>query len=220
MTWLITAYEPFGGAHSNSSLIALSELDKNFPTRWENQVQFFYPVPVTFDEAWSSVLEKAKAIPDLKGIVCMGQAEPRTKITPEKIALNWIDARIPDNKGFQPKNQKVEDGPKDLLWSNIPWHLMSPNEHIQGSYFAGTYLCNSLMYNTLSWCIKNKKFGGFIHFPLLESQNDQSLQKLLPRMKVEDAVNSLSLIIDFLITLDQPLEEVRPFHQQGQASTD
>ena len=35
-------------------------------------------------------------------ILCIGQAGGRTSLTPERVAINQDDARIPDNEGNQP----------------------------------------------------------------------------------------------------------------------
>ena len=193
MVWLVTAFEAFGGATTNSSLIALEHLDLS---RWRGKVEFFAPVPVTFAEAWPSVLREANRISSLKGILCLGQAEWRRKIEVEKIALNWIDARISDNAGVQLLNQKVEvDGP-DILWSQIPWDRLKPDPDWGTSYSAGTYLCNSLMYNVVRWAKKNHKKAGFVHFPLLDTQHDVGLQSYLPRMEVGVAAQFLARTFD------------------------
>ena len=196
MTWLITAFEPFDGAKTNSSLIALNQLCES---QWNGRVKFFTPVPVTFGDAWSVVKSEAEKISDLRGILALGQAEMRMKVTPEKLALNWIDARIPDNAGVQIKNKKVEDQSPEVLWSPIPWDKFELDSNVDFSYSAGTFLCNSLMFHILSWCQKNKKMGGFVHFPLLKSQKDSSLPTLLPRMADDVAAGTLRRIIDFLV---------------------
>ena len=35
-------------------------------------------------------------------VLCIGQAGGRTSLTPERVAINQDDARIPDNEGNQP----------------------------------------------------------------------------------------------------------------------
>jgi pyroglutamyl-peptidase len=196
MSWLITAFEPFGESQTNSSLITLNNLSES---QWNGQVRFFSPVPVTFAEAWPTVLKEAEKIKNLKGILALGQAEMRTRVTPEKLALNWIDARIPDNSGVQIKNEKIDANAAEIIWSNIPWEKFNLDKDIEFSYSAGTYLCNSLMFQILSWCKQNHKMGGFVHFPLLQSQTDSALQKYLPRMPDESAADALRRIIDFLV---------------------
>ncbi len=195
MTWLITAFEEFGGAKSNS---ALRTLERSRALESE-KIRFFSPVPVNFSAAWSAVRAQAEKISNLKGILCLGQAEWRMKISLEKMAINWIDARIPDNAGAQPKNQKVEASAPDLLWSPIPWEKMPPHPNIEVSNFAGNYLCNSLMFQVLQWCQAQRKFGGFVHFPLLASQREEGLQTYLPRMADEDAAEGFERIVEFLL---------------------
>lgn len=195
MSWLVTAFEPFGGAGSNSSLMLMDRLKTQ---DWQGRVEFFSPVPVVFSEAWPVVRREIERRPHLKGVLALGQAERRSRISLERVALNWIDAHIPDNLGAQPNQCRIEDGEPEILWSGIPWEKLEPSPHWERSYSAGAYLCNSLMYNILNWCRKNDRTGGFVHVPLIQSQADPVLQKHTERMPDKVAADSLSRIINFL----------------------
>ncbi|MBI3441076.1 MAG: pyroglutamyl-peptidase I [Proteobacteria bacterium] len=197
MTWLVTAYEPFGGAQTNSSLILLNRLREK---DWQGSIDFFGLVPVVFAEAWTVVRRELERRPHVKGVLALGQAEWRTKISLERIALNWIDASIPDNDGAQPRNCRINDNAPDVLWSNIPWENLEHSAQRELSYSAGTHLCNFLLYNLLHWGQDNGKTCGFVHIPLLQSQTDAALQKYLPRMPDDIAIGCLSEILSFLLT--------------------
>ena len=195
MSWLVTAYEPFGGAQTNSALLLVNQL-KTWD--WRGRVEFCDPVPVAFAEAWPFVRREMERRPHVRGVLALGQAEGRLRISLERIALNWIDARIPDNHGAQPKQCRVEDGAPEILWSGIPWENLEESPHWERSYSAGTYVCNSFMYSMLNWCRKNGRTGGFVHIPLLQSQKDPVLQAPAPRMADETALDCLSRIVNFL----------------------
>ena len=68
-------------------------------------------VPMVFHKSIDTVHAAVKQEkPD--AVLCVGQAGGRFEITPERVAINVDDARIPDNEGNQPIDQPVfADGP-------------------------------------------------------------------------------------------------------------
>jgi pyroglutamyl-peptidase len=161
MTWLVSAFEPFGGATTNSSLQVLRELE----ARNSNPRLIFHsPVPVTFKEAWSNLRAKADSVADLSGVLALGQAETRSQICLEYLSVNRIDARIRDNSGELPPLGQIKPGP-DVLWSNIPWNRFQLTARTERSYSAGTFVCNALMFELMEWAKVHGKYAGFVHVP-------------------------------------------------------
>lgn len=197
MKFLITAFEPFAEAQTNSSWIIFERLrafyssDKNFV--------FAGPVPVTFSGAWPFVRDQIQANPSIEGLLCLGQAETRTKISLERVALNCIDARIADNAQDRPKLSEIESGP-DVLWSSIPWEKLPDSPLWERSYSAGTFVCNALMYQSLSWAQQSQKRAGFVHIPALSSQTEISFQAS-PKMQDDQAHRAMVQVLEFLNTL-------------------
>ena len=96
---LITAFDPFGGSDTNPSELAVALL----PDRLGNFQITKCVVPTIYGLAAQKALEAAAACrPDV--ILCIGVAVGRDAVTPERVALNLQDARIPDNAGRQPRN--------------------------------------------------------------------------------------------------------------------
>jgi pyrrolidone-carboxylate peptidase len=58
-------------------------------------------------------------------ILCIGQAGGRSAVTPERIAINLNDARIPDNGGFQPAEQPIDPEGPDGLFATVPVSAMA-----------------------------------------------------------------------------------------------
>ncbi len=196
MKWLITAFEPFAGAKTNSSLISIQELAQ---AKWDQQVDFLYPIPVSFQESWTT-LQKKLVFSQYDGVVALGQAESRKKISLERVALNWIDATIPDNSGVTLKNKKIESGPV-ARWCNIPWENFEIPQNCELSYSAGTFVCNHLMYHLTEWGTEKNIYTGFIHIPLIQGQ-----EKDFPQIQLNplaDISLSLKKIFEFLFQLPQ-----------------
>jgi pyroglutamyl-peptidase len=215
MKWLVTAFEPFGGAASNSSLIVANRLKQ---MDWNGEVEFFTPVPCRFEGAWEAV--RAAVKPHHQGVLALGQAESRTRLSLERAGLNWIDARMADNAGRTPAQGRIENG-EDLLWSPIPWDQLPESAEIERSYSAGTYVCNSLLYQMLNWSSQQARSAGssntivtqernqnerrtlcgFVHIPLLQSQAEPAFANYGARMADETAVQAMVRILKFLTEL-------------------
>lgn len=193
MKWLVTAFEPFAGASSNSSLIVLRELER---LDWGGRVKFHAPLPVTFAGAWPAV--EPHISPDIDGVLALGQAEGRTRIGLERVALNFQDARIVDNAGAQPREARVIEGGADMIWCPIPWPSFSLPKNCDLSYSAGTFVCNTLLFQLSQWARSHGKLAGFVHIPLVEEQVGF---EGLPRLTKSEAVDSLQRTLEFLVAL-------------------
>lgn len=101
-TLLITAFEPFGGESENPSALALGLLPETIGgIRLEKRL-----LEVTFLGAKDAVCRHVDEIkPDYA--ICLGQAGGRFAITPERVAINVMDARIADNAGYKPEDEPV-----------------------------------------------------------------------------------------------------------------
>lgn len=206
---LITAFEPFDGAKTNSSLVMLEKLKE---MDWQGKVVFLGPIPVSYDDAWPMIEAEMKRHPGLKGVLAMGQAEGRPVISLERRAVNWMSGQTPDNYGVQPKPQQVKKGEAPALWSAIPWQEMEPSKHCEPSYSAGGYICNLVMYHAVHWShAEDGRLAGFLHIPLLKSQGqDKAFGKDSPRMDDADAIASLKSVIDFSLEKLSPQATAAP----------
>jgi pyroglutamyl-peptidase len=160
---LITGFEPFDGDCLNPSGVLLD---------WLNSKAFDFEIrtellPVSFTNAYP-VLEKALQEFNPTHVILTGFAKNRTELTIERIAINWVDARIPDNDGLTLKSQKIKEESEDGLFTNLPIEKMLAAARSTGcptkiSTTAGEYVCNHLIYLFLT---ENKKVPGtFIHIP-------------------------------------------------------
>lgn len=94
---LITGFEPFGGAEENSSWLAVQAL----PDRVGEYELCRLKLPTVFGTAAQMVLAKAAEFcPDV--IISVGVAVGRDAVTPERIAVNIRDARIPITLAISP----------------------------------------------------------------------------------------------------------------------
>jgi pyroglutamyl-peptidase len=85
-----------------------------------------------------------------------------------------MDARIPDNDGFSPKDAAVVEGGPAAYLSTFPCSRIVEDLRGKGvpatlSYSAGTFICNALLYHLLHYAQGRgiPKKAGFLHFPYL-----------------------------------------------------
>ena len=103
MKILITGFSPFGGETINPSYEAVRLLPETVEAQSISKLQ----LPVTFKGAPALLADKVRALkPDV--LLSVGQAGGRPNITLERVAINLMDARIPDNDSYSPEDIPVE----------------------------------------------------------------------------------------------------------------
>ena len=186
---LITGFDPFGGASINPSWEAV----KRLPDTVGNYELYKLQIPTIFGVASKKVLNMAAEIkPDL--ILCIGQAGGRAAVTPERIAVNIRDARIPDNAGNQPNGEFVDPNGPAAYFSTVPVKEMAENIcalqlPATVSNNAGAFVCNDTLYALLHHFNGSNTQVGFIHIPYLPQQGT-------PSLPLEDTVKALIAAIN------------------------
>ena len=166
MKILLTGFDPFDREKVNPAFEAVKLLPDTIAGAQIVKLE----VPTQFVRA-SEALEAAMAEHKPDVVICVGQAGGRAAITPEKVAINLMDGRIPDNAGYQPVDVPIRaDGPA-AYFATLPVKAMVQRMQDAGipaavSYTAGTYVCNHLYYTLLS---QNRR-GCFIHVPYSAEQ--------------------------------------------------
>jgi pyroglutamyl-peptidase len=101
-------------------------------------------------------------------------------VTPERIAVNIRDARIPDNAGNQPVGEfVVPEGPA-AYFATVPVMQMAQairDRQIPASVSntAGAYVCNDTLYTLLHAYKGSGTRVGFIHVPNIPEIGEPSL---------------------------------------------
>ena len=181
---LITGFDPFGGSSINPSWLAVNMLSEQVG----DYVLCKLPIPTVFGKAAELVLEKAAEFqPDL--ILCVGLASGRDAVTPERIAVNIRDTRIPDNEGNQPQGEFVIPNAPAAYFATVPVKEMAEairNAQISGavSNTAGAFVCNDVFYTLLHHYNGTDTKVGFIHVPNIP----ESGQPSLPLTQIVDAI--------------------------------
>ena len=184
MKVLITGFDPFGGETINPA--------------WE---------------AVKAIKNEIAGAQIFKMQISVGQAGGRFGVTPERVAINITDARIPDNEGNQPIDIPIFEDGDDAYFSNLPVKAMVQAIKDAGypsvlSNTAGTYICNHVMYGILYYI--KKEFpgirGGFIHVPYAASQVVD--KPGTPSMAIADIAASLEAAVQAAVMTGTDIKAV------------
>ena len=189
---LVTGFEPFATSSLNPSAAIVKAL------KGDDLVTAI--LPVVFGQA-SAQLRELIDLHKLSAVLCLGLAVGRSEITPERIAINLDNARIADNEGNQPLEQRImADGP-DGYFSTLPIEKMVTTMKAAGipasiSLSAGTFVCNHIFYVLQDYLKDSSVKSGFMHVPLMDEQRKEFPN--LPTMPVRQMVAGVGIALNVL----------------------
>lgn len=202
---LITGFEPFGNDKINPALEAVRLIAGRKLKGGEISI---CQVPVV---RYKSIDVVKQAIEDQQpyAVITVGQASGRTAITPERIAINVDDFRIPDNDGIQVIDEPVVEGGPDAYFTTLPVKAMVSAMQSEGipamvSNTAGTFVCNHLFYGIQHYLKDSNIRHGFVHIPLLPEQSVDGSQ---PTMKLEQIAEGLAIAAQAIIDNDKDIQQ-------------
>jgi len=189
---LLTGFEPFGKATLNPS----GEIVKQISG--DNIVTAILPV------AYAQSAERLLALiaehkPDV--VICLGQAEGRTHISPERIAINLDDARLADNEGVIRNDVPIVAGGPVAYESTLPIKEIVKAINDAGvpaavSLSAGAFLCNHVFYVAQDYFKGTRVRSGFVHVPLMDEQAGEFPG--LPTMPLDQMVKAVRTMLEAL----------------------
>lgn len=205
---LLTGFEPFAQDALNPSWEVARALDG-----WQHAGATVRAVqlPCVFGEA-AIHLDRALQQWQPTLVVCLGLAGGRTDLTPERVAINIDDARIPDNAGRQPVDTAVQTGGPAAYFSTLPIKAMVRDMRAQGvpasvSNTAGTFVCNHIFYALMHRLAAagGTVRGGFIHVPALPAL--AALHPGMPSMALATQVQGLQIAIQTALAVHHDVRE-------------
>lgn len=188
---LVSGFKPFFHQTVNPSEIVVSKI------QGQSQVEVVV-LPVEFKKAYED-LQLAIDHVKPKAIVMLGLAGGRSRISLEKIALNWNQTQKPDESGFIPEIAKIDAQSELAIMTHFPvdflYEFLRKHEvECEISFSAGTFVCNNLYYHVLK---NNPDIPSlFVHLPYLTQQASTGK----PRMELSSMLFAIEKIIQFLLT--------------------
>jgi len=196
---LVTGFDPFGGESENPS--------QQIARALHGEVIAAHRIvgailPTQFGAA-PAVLEKLIARHRPALVLALGQAGGRDGISLERVAVNLIDARIPDNAGAQPVDVYIVDNAANAYFSTLPVKAMLQRLRAAGvpaalSQTAGAFVCNQVFYALMHALRRRRARGGFVHVPYLPEQAARHAGA--PSMPLGTMVGAVRLCLETALT--------------------
>ena len=202
MKILVTGFDPFGQDTMNPAIEAVKKL----PDTISGAEIIKLEIPTVFHKS-AEVTREAMLKHDVDYVLNIGQAGGRFDLTPERVAINLDDARIPDNEGNQPIDVEIKADGAPAYFSQHPVKAMVTAIKQAGlpasvSNTAGTFVCNHIMYQSLYLAHSEfpKVIAGFMHVPFLPEQVVE--RPGMPAMSLEDITRGIVAAIEAIVTFD------------------
>ena len=155
---LLTGFEPFDGEAVNPSWEVARALHGRQVAGWRLCAARLPCAFATALPALHAALDRWQPA----AVIALGLAGSRSAVSVERVAVNLVDARIPDNAGAQPVDVPVQAGGAPALFTGLPAEL---------SLSAGSFVCNQVFYGLMAALAARPGVrGGFIHLPPLPAQ--------------------------------------------------
>lgn len=195
MNILLTGFEPFDGDAINPSWEIARALHgqviggatvhaRCLPTRFQGAPQALHDALLRFRPQVA---------------VSLGLASGRADISIERVAVNLIDARIPDNGGDRPQDVPVRGGAPDAYFSTLPVKAMRDALRAAGhpaglSLTAGAFVCNQVFFELQHALAGQGRRSGFIHVPALPEQAARAAPSV-PSMGLSAQIDAIRLAL-------------------------
>lgn len=196
---LVTGFDPFGGETVNPS---------------QEIAQALHGAIVAGHRVVGAILptQFGASLPSLETllrqyhpalVLALGLAGGREGISLERVAINLVDARIPDNAGAQPVDAPVVDNAVNAYFSTLPLKAMLARLHDAGipaslSQTAGTFVCNQVFFGLMHALRRRQARGGFVHVPYLPEQAARHANA--PGMSLETMIRGVGLALETALT--------------------
>lgn len=154
-TILVTAFEPFGGRTVNRSQLVLEHIARAAATPRgirPNTRVITRTLPVSFGRLQKAIDRALTCKPD--AVLLLGESGTAEELRLERVAVNRIEASIPDNDGEQPEGLPVVPSGPAAYFSTLPLHAALGSVRRAGapaaiSHDAGLFACNAAYYLAL-----------------------------------------------------------------------
>lgn len=173
MKLLLTGFEPFGESKVNPS----EQVVRSLARQGIDGVDIYTVILPVQRTRGPETLVRAVQGTQPDAVLCLGEASRRMAISIERVAINLMDYRIPDNAGEQVVDVPVVPGGPAGYFCTLPVRAMLKAVGAAGipaelSLSAGSFLCNQVIYTLLHHLASHhlETRAGFVHLPRLPEQ--------------------------------------------------
>lgn len=195
---LVTGFKPFLHHTINASERVLSHLKEE-----RHDIETLL-LPVSFQNSYREFKKHWDAQGPYDSVVMLGQANGRALVSLERVALNWMESKNPDNDGECPPGGRIIAGaPDSYLVDFFPSSWKETLSQVVGgdasgsssavklaevSLTAGAYVCNNLYYKVTHELQGTSSKALFVHLPLLPEQTSENAGSPTMELKTQTLI--------------------------------
>lgn len=203
---LLTGFDPFDGAADNPSWEAARRLHGEVVGGHRIEA---VQLPTAFGRGAATLLDALdRHRPAL--VLCVGLAGSRDALSLERVAVNLIDARIPDNDCAQPVDVPCVASAPDAYFTTLPVKaalvaLRDAGIAAELSMSAGGFVCNHVFFVLMHALAAEpgRPRGGFVHVP--PSAGAAARRSGRVGMPLETMVAGLRLVVETALRTEDDL---------------
>jgi pyroglutamyl-peptidase len=199
MTVLLFGFDPFLEFDENPSDLVVKRLHGR---TLAGQAVVGRTLPVDYSAIEGQILSAIEAArPAL--LVGFGLAAGREKVSPEKVAVNYISSKMKDNSGRILEGVPIAAGQPDAFFSNLPVEGLVRELNGQMipaslSLSAAGYICNYTMYVSLREAKRSGFRAGFIHLPC-HAEWVARTGKQFPSLPLETILRAAEVSVSYFV---------------------
>jgi pyroglutamyl-peptidase len=186
---LVTGFEPFGGNTINPTELILKSLIKKYDS---SKTYEFLLLPVDYERGPKVLIHQLRS-KKYDAWLGLGQAGGRSKISLERVAINWKEKDFnlnSDENHFSP-GPLIENSPAAFIHQgdlkNLKLKLIESSIPAEISLTAGSYVCNAVYY----FAMKEQINSLFVHVPFIPEQK----QAGQPTLTLEQEILATEILI-------------------------
>lgn len=196
-TVLLSGFQPFLGESLNPSQLIIESISRE--SEFSEFVETLL-LPVSFKRAHEVLLSKLDELSEIQLVLMLGQASGRSKVSLERVALNWVETENKDEESYLPSAGPIVERGERAFFSDLPLDqilkkLKNLSIPAEISPSAGSFVCNHLYYQVASRLKKNQK-ALFVHVPFLPDQVNNKPPGT-PSMPLETMVQAIMEVLSF-----------------------
>ncbi|MGN6206812.1 pyroglutamyl-peptidase I [Humibacter sp.] len=207
-TVLLTGFEPFGSDAVNPSGDAVHLVASRWPGTGSGVRLVSEILPVTFAGSARRLNELIdEHDPDV--VIATGLAGGRSRVSVERVGVNLMDARIPDNDGEQPVDLPSLPGAPAAVFASLPVKTIVRDIAAAGipvglSLTAGSFVCNHVLVHVAEWAHRSGRRAGFIHVPWATGQAPNGE----PELPLEQLARAFEIAIRTTLATERDIDAV------------
>lgn len=200
-TILVTGFAPFDGAAHNPSADAVAAVAAEYDGMHRLVTA---TLPVSFAGA-AARLHALIIEHDPDAIIATGLAGGSDRVALERVGVNLMDARIPDEDGKQPIDVPSEPGGPAARFATLPVKRIVGVLDEEGipartSLSAGSFVCNHILYTALG-AARPDAPTGFVHLPWSTAAAPENAPSLSARV----LARAVRLVVDHVFDPDDSI---------------